>query len=1205
MVKNLKKIEIFFILIMIITFFILVNKYIIKGITSRFEIVEIFNNTKDRTIKKFTPEKKIICNDNQIKISVQEGDLCRKKITDEEREKYQYLEIFDTYPKTVKGREIIYDFLDEGDIEIADAYLNNEIRIERYEPFKVEKITWEEDPYNERYWRFNFYSLQNTRHLLYAYQETKEEKYKDKLIEIVESFINEGIDKPHAWDDFHGVAFRAMTLTNTWWKLRELDVLSIETSEKILKSLEKHGEFLFNEEHYEVEHNHGISQMAALLVSAVNFPDLKGADEWLRVAETRLNKGIKTLVDDDGVLVENSPFYHFYALKKYWQILEYVSKNNIQIDDEFKKIVNKMISYATYILQPNLESPLLGASLKRNVGNAGVFNEMAQDNLEFLYILTQGREGKKPEELNKYYSTTGQVIMRSGWEKKTKFKNEFKDQTQIIFDVGPYRTKHSDFDALSFNLYSNGKTLLLDTGLYTYEDDKFKKYFHGTRGHNTILVDGEDQKIGSPISGKFEQENGYVSHSAQHNLYPQTNHQRSMILLEHDLVLIIDRLISDKKHDYEQLFHLFPGAKIEKNGTTLIARGEKEKEKLTIRQLLPENIEMSSIIGDENTGDGFCSFEYEKKVPCYTLSYKQHAQNTSYITLLEIGNNENYIYSQVKDNKIIINTKDKTYDININELDVKFLDESKLREEVVSSYNLNFVSQNDDWQLTGEGSDKFKVESKDGKLTIIPKNRYEESIFADRPYYIAEIDGVDHYYSIEQNIFTDIPLDKEQEKFKIYEQEDFLPIFGYHHVIPDNQKIKRPTLEMHVSDFEKQIDYATNEMGCRWFTLGDIMENYVLKNQKVPKRACIINFDDGRKNHFTNGFRIFKKYGAVATFYVIIQDNLDNKNISMSMDELNELFKNGNEIGSHTVNASGLLSEKHDREGIIYQLEESKNMLEKEGYKVTTFSYPKGEQNQEIIDLTSKYYLAGRDTEKDNSWRERRSVTSSFDKDYMWHMNYYKPELETPEKLEKSIGYNNWWQFEEGLRINRDNDDDIKTMSSIHPTDNSYAVVRLADQGDQISNKFIISKDGVYVIEIYGTVNTENLSKYASTDTVKMYIDGIWRRIYNEIEEECTVYKKQYYCFYKVPISLKKGVHTISVEANEMNVKMDKFRIYRSIKTQNSYNIEIKELKRIPPREHPHQIEIDINIKKRIPIWIWILLPSIILLLGYFKFKKK
>jgi len=299
------------------------------------------------------------------------------------------------------------------------------------------------------------------------------------------------------------------------------------------------------------------------------------------------------------------------------------------------------------------------------------------------------------------------------------------------------------------------------------------------------------------------------------------------------------------------------------------------------------------------------------------------------------------------------------------------------------------------------------------------------------------------------------------------------------------------------------------------------------------------------------------------------------------------------------------VTDGYDLKELEYQLEGAKRKLNEQGYDVITFAYPRGEDNEQIVDLVKKFYLAGRDTLKFNSWRDRRSAIASFDKDYIWHMNYYKPELETPMELESSIGYNGWWQFEEGYRHDNENiNNTIRTLSSVDPTENSFAVVHMEDINDQVSNKFIVSKDSDYMIEVYGTANTDNVPSYAFEPTISIYVDNNEIKTYENKEKECELYEEQYYCFYNVPVNLEKGEHVLSIKAQQRNINVDKFRIYRPMEVKNSYSVNIKELKRIPPREHPHQIAIDVNMKNRIPIWAWILLPSIILLLGYLSFKK-
>jgi len=238
--------------------------------------------------------------------------------------------------------------------------------------------------------------------------------------------------------------------------------------------------------------------------------------------------------------------------------------------------------------------------------------------------------------------------MRSGWGSGEVFEN----QTQVVFDVGQYRTKHSDLDALSFHLYSRGVALLPDAGLYTYEEGPWKSYFHGTSSHNTVVVDGLDQDSawrkpskGEVISelpkkvfpGIFYEDDDVVYQSAQHYLYEGVTHQRAIALIEDNLMLVVDNLISEDEHTYEQKFLLFPEAEIDIDGLTVVARGERPDQSITIRQLMVDGIDLNVAKRVTSPVNGYCSKQYEVAVPCYALSYVKNASTTSFITLLEIG----------------------------------------------------------------------------------------------------------------------------------------------------------------------------------------------------------------------------------------------------------------------------------------------------------------------------------------------------------------------------------------------------------------------------------------------------------------------------------------------------------------------------------------------------------------------------------------
>jgi hypothetical protein len=630
-----------------------------------------------------------------------------------------YNEIYQLYPKSAGGSEVIYSSLDEGNFKIADNILNDMYEVPRFNAVELKNLTWKEDPYTDQYWRFMFYSFEPEKNLLFAGRESKDVKskneYNAKLLELVNSFIDNGMDEPNSWEDYHAVAFRTMTLTNIWWKLREQGALSEEDSTRILQALKVHGDFLAEESHYEPQHNHGINQAAALLVLSVNFPDMPGADEWQEIAKKRITEGSRDLIDEDGILVENSPYYHFYALEKYWEVAQYSEDYDILMDDTLSTKVNQMISYQAYILQPNRKIPLLGASLDRQINYNGVYLDIADTNPELKYVLTEGEQGKKPENLSIYYPTAGQTIMRSGWGKG----DGFTSQTQVIFDVGEYRTKHSDLDALSFNLFGDGKALLPDAGLYSYDKDEITQYFRSTYAHNTVVVDGINQKsIGAVNVGEFKEEEGYTYQTAQHELYPGVSHKRALVLIEKNIVIVIDELNSNTDHNYEQMFHLFPEATISTEGLDLSVN-DSEGEVVSIHQLIPEGISLSETIGNESSPKGLCTFEYKKTVPCYAISYKKQAANAVYVTVIEIGEHDKKVsYSLSEDEKTVhVSTRQRDYDIDVK------ITEGKKEEVSVISTPLPDVERT---PVTFYGCDSYNVGDNEYSLTSEKGNNYGE-----------------------------------------------------------------------------------------------------------------------------------------------------------------------------------------------------------------------------------------------------------------------------------------------------------------------------------------------------------------------------------------------------------------------------------------------------------------------------------------------
>jgi hypothetical protein len=144
--------------------------------------------------------------------------------------------------------------------------------------------------------------------------------------------------------------------------------------------------------------------------------------------------------------------------------------------------------------------------------------------------------------------------------------------THIVFDHGPLGMSplygHGHADCLSVLVARARRPLLIDPGTFTYSGDPmWRAYFRGTRAHNTITVDGQDQAL---QRGAFAWEMPFAAQSfsraadggvvllSTHDGYSRVGvrHWRGMIHLESDRILVWDRLTGAGEHRLDLCWHL-------------------------------------------------------------------------------------------------------------------------------------------------------------------------------------------------------------------------------------------------------------------------------------------------------------------------------------------------------------------------------------------------------------------------------------------------------------------------------------------------------------------------------------------------------------------------------------------------------------------------------------------------------------------------
>jgi hypothetical protein len=353
------------------------------------------------------------------------------------------------------------------------------------------------------------------------------------------------------------------------------------------------------------------------------------------MADTRLSQLIDRNVDAGGVQVERSPFYHYYVLRLATKMVDWADRAHIRLPAVFIHKTDEMVRYATFVVQPNDELPLLGSSVKTDVARLerAMFTRFGTRYPQFEYARLAGLSGQRPTERNVRFPASGDAILRSGWGTA----DNYKLSTHVDFNIGRARTQHAHHDALAINYYSAGRTLLPDSGLFTYDFNDWRRYFWSTRAHNTITIDDANQSVGPVHQGGLFTGRTWSYQSASQSLYKGFTQRRSVLVLHRDLTLVVDDVRGDRDADIAQNWHLFPGASFKRDGNDVRAAAD-GRPQLALWETSDTPTNLDDVFGQTTPViQGWESELYGQKQPNHALAY--HAQSTAarFATLIGSG----------------------------------------------------------------------------------------------------------------------------------------------------------------------------------------------------------------------------------------------------------------------------------------------------------------------------------------------------------------------------------------------------------------------------------------------------------------------------------------------------------------------------------------------------------------------------------------
>ncbi len=418
-----------------------------------------------------------------------------------------------------------------------------------------------------------------------------------------------------------------------FYALKLLAPLANEEKQQLLQAIWQHGWWIAHRlSLYSSLGNHTVCESLGLVFAGAIFLPTEQGKQWLRTGIRLLEQELTHQVLPDGGPIEQAIKYHRFVLDAYWLALTFLTHNGLYDCSGWRERLR--------LGEQFLQAFSVGPDTLLPIGDSDDGHIIAPG-------LSPVRESPPPPTWSvKTFPATGYTVIRGrqGW--------------LLTFDHGPLGMPpfyaHGHADALAVTLSVNGRTILVDPGTYRYNGvPEWRRYFKGTRAHNTVTVDGLDQAVQetsfiwshpyrATLINTQETAQG-IFLAAQHDGYTRlaapVYHQRRLFVSPDNYLLIHDTFRGQGTHTFELNYHFHPEAVVQpcQQGWE-VSLGEV---KVFLRLWAATHFRL--FCGQEQPLLGWYSATYGQKVPCPVLSAHQLGKpgEVSFVTgiyLLSPGN---------------------------------------------------------------------------------------------------------------------------------------------------------------------------------------------------------------------------------------------------------------------------------------------------------------------------------------------------------------------------------------------------------------------------------------------------------------------------------------------------------------------------------------------------------------------------------------
>ena len=358
-----------------------------------------------------------------------------------------------------------------------------------------------------------------------AYGLTGDERYAQEIVAQIDHWLDEnpcliGVNWTCAMD----VAIR---IVNILWGMAFIPASAAVTrafKQRLLASIWEHGQYLVRHLEYSIRadgtlgnHNHYLSNIAALVYLGVLFPEFKAAAGWLQIGVSGLVEEMQRQVHADGVDYESSLSYHRLVIELFTSAALLCRLNDVALPSAFWRKLEQMYTVTLYVTRHDGRVPQVGDA---DDGRFHILSHYGDwDRMDHRYLLAIGAvlferadmktaAGELAEEAFWLLGQEGAVAFDAVAEAPAPLTSRaFPDAGfYVMRSPSAYLLvccnavnravagNHKHNDILSFELCVGSTPFIVDPGAYIYTGEPaWRNRFRATAYHNTVMIDGAEQ----------------------------------------------------------------------------------------------------------------------------------------------------------------------------------------------------------------------------------------------------------------------------------------------------------------------------------------------------------------------------------------------------------------------------------------------------------------------------------------------------------------------------------------------------------------------------------------------------------------------------------------------------------------------------------------------------------------------------------------